>query len=138
MILVPVSVALLVFQTGSNAGLFYPVLLNIGLFVVFFSSLDSAKNFIQKIAEKTSGASLDATGVRYTRTVTKIWCGFFITNIVVSISLIWRQAFDWWAIYNGLVSYIMIGILLVGERILRKKIQHKMRHNPLDSLDQNG
>jgi uncharacterized membrane protein len=33
-----------------------------------------------------------------------------------------------WALYNGLISYLMIGLLLAGEYLVRLHVQRKHAH----------
>ncbi len=127
LILLPIFLGLLVLALGVQAGLFYPIAINMGLLGVFYSSLSAPKNFIQYLAEKIENRSLDRIEVRYTRWITKIWCAVFIVNISISVLLVWFHRLDLWTIYNGAVSYFIMLALLLGERLLRNRIHRKMR-----------
>jgi len=63
--------------------LFYPVLVNIGLLIIFGSSLFAPQTIIEKIA-RIKEPSLPPEGVAYTRRVTWVWCIFFVLNGSVS------------------------------------------------------
>ena len=80
MVLVPIVLGLLVLSMGFRAGLYYPVIVNFGLLLIFYSSLSAPKNFIQRIAETIEKQPLDSVSVKYTSSVTKIWCVFFFTE----------------------------------------------------------
>ncbi len=55
----------------------------------------------------------------YCRQLTIIWTGFFAMNAIVCVLLaIWGTDF-FWTIYNGIVIYVMIGLLTIAEYIYR-------------------
>ena len=58
--------------------------------------------------------------VTYCRRVTSVWCIFFFVNAAVSL----HSAFFWpkhyWALYNGLISYILVGLIFAIEYICRR------------------
>lgn len=63
--------------------------------------------------------------VRYCRAVTIVWCGFFVFNLCVSAyTMLFLPDFAW-SLYNGLISYILIGVLFFGEMIVRRFVQVK-------------
>ena len=66
--------------------------------------------------------------VRYTLKVlawcrmwTWIWCTFFVINGSIATALALLAPLDWWALYNGLIAYALIGALLLGEWLLRRR-----------------
>lgn len=59
--------------------LFYPVVVNAVMLAVFGGSLWSAMPIVERLA-RLQEPDLPEKGVRYTRHVTQIWCGFFIIN----------------------------------------------------------
>ena len=62
---------------------------------------------------------LPESGVRYTRAVTQIWCGFFVLNAALSSWTIYLDNLRVWTLYNGLISYLLMGSLFVGEWLYR-------------------
>ena len=55
----------------------------------------------------------------YCRQLTIMWTGFFAFNAVMCLVLaIWSND-SWWALYNGVFIYLMIGVLVIGEYIFR-------------------
>jgi uncharacterized membrane protein len=55
----------------------------------------------------------------YCRQLTVLWTGFFAFNAITCVLLaIWGSDF-WWTLYNGIVIYLMIGLLVTGEYIYR-------------------
>lgn len=127
MIPIPIALGVLTLALGSAAGLYYPVAVNLGLLLIFYSSMSTATNFIQRIAEKVEKRPLDSIGISYTTQVTKIWCVLFLLNAAVSSFLAWQQMLDAWAFYNGVLAYLLMTILFFVEWALRSRIQQKMR-----------
>ena len=96
---------------------FYPPLCNFFVFMVFFSSLFAKETIIQKIA-RAYGDKLDKPAWIYTRRVTYVWCCLTFFNFVVSIWTIFLSD-KIWIIFNGCISYILIGLLFIVEYIVR-------------------
>ncbi|MGC0151700.1 hypothetical protein ACPRNU_04500 [Chromobacterium vaccinii] len=102
----------------------YPLLVNAVLFAIFAASLRFGPPVVERLARLTE-PELDAAGVRYTRAVTQIWCGFFIVNGGVSLATaLWADNAVWTA-YNGCVSYLLMGALFGGEWLVRRRIQSR-------------
>jgi hypothetical protein len=62
----------------------------------------------------------------YCRKVTWVWCGFFVLNGSIAFYTVFFASDALWSIYNGGISYILIGILFAGEFIVRKMTDKKM------------
>lgn len=120
----PIGIGVVVLLNGSQAGLYYPIVVNAGFFTVFYSSLSGPKNLIQRIAEKAEGKALDSTGITYTANVTRVWCCFFVFNIFVSLLFAWTDSLDLWTLYNGIISYFLIAVLFLGERLIRPRFRN--------------
>lgn len=122
--------AALVFLSDSKQGaLAYPVVINLGLFAYFSNSLRSGQTAIETLA-RLEQPVLPPEGVRYTRTLTKVWCGFFLINGGVAAITAWVGDARMWALYNGLISYALIGLLIAGERMLRPKLMRMSSVGP--------
>jgi uncharacterized membrane protein len=102
----------------------YPVAINLMLLAVFSYSLLHPPTIIEKFA-RLKTANLSATAIQYTRKVTIIWCGFFIINGLLALWTALYQDAKIWAIYNGLISYILIGVLFSAEFIYRQYAKRK-------------
>ena len=101
---------------------FYPVLINMGLFVIFVSSLVFPPSFIERLA-RLQHPDLPDNVMIYTRKVTVIWSVFFLINgIIATTTAIW-SSFAWWSLYNGLISYILMGLLMGIEYLVRIRTQ---------------
>ena len=117
-------VALIVAAAFTNQALLlklYPAALSAGMLALFGLSLLSPPSMIERFA-RLQEPDLPADGVRYTRIVTQVWCGFFIFNGLISAcTALWAsQAI--WALYNGLVSYLFMGLLFGGEWLVRRRV----------------
>lgn len=103
----------------------YPVAISGGLLLVFSTTIIRPPSMIQRIAVAT-GAVLDEAGVRYTRTLTMVWCGFFLVNGAIALCTAVLGSREQWVIYNGLLSYLIAGALFAGERLLRPRFQQHL------------
>ncbi len=58
---------------------------------------------------------------RYTRRVTQVWCGFFVLNGGLALCTALWASDAGWALYNGLVAYVLMGLLFAGEWLVRRR-----------------
>ena len=72
---------------------------------------------------------LDDYAIGYTRILTAVWVSFFIANGSIAAWTALYASIDTWTLYNGLISYVLIAVLFVGEwpvrRILRARHDRK-------------
>lgn len=113
-------IAIIVFKRPDSM-YWYPVAVNLLMLIIFASSLLSKQTIIERIA-RLQHPDLPPEGIRHTRIVTQIWCVFFIINGTIAALLVLSNKHDWWVIYTGIISYILMGILFSGEWIYRKLI----------------
>jgi len=69
---------------------------------------------------------LPAGGVAYTRKVTIMWCAFFVANGLAALATALWASNEVWLLYNGLVSYLLMGALFAGEWLVRRRIKARM------------
>jgi uncharacterized membrane protein len=100
----------------------YPVLVNFALLAVFGLSLVRGPTVAERIA-RLQEPDLDARGVAYTRRVTQVWCGFFVLNGSLALGTALWAPEAVWALYNGLVAYVLIGTLMAGEWLVRRQLR---------------
>ncbi len=102
-----------------------PVFINAGLASYFGYTLWCPPSVPTRMATLEYHGDLPAVVRGYTVAVTRLWCGFFIVN--GSIALVTALFFsrDVWALYNGLIAYIAIGLLFALEYGYRILIFHK-------------
>lgn len=102
---------------------FYPVCANLTVFLVFFISLFSKETVIQKFAKAIDG-ELSENALKYTRNLTCIWCVLTFFNFAVSLATVFMSE-EIWALFNGLISYLLIGTLFFVEYIIRTILKKK-------------
>lgn len=102
---------------------FYPVIVNTLMLGLFASSLWQKETLIERLA-RIQEPDLPESGVRYTRTVTKVWCGFFLLNGTIAFTTCFMPLAVW-TLYNGLISYILAGCLFLSEWFIRQWVQKK-------------
>ncbi|WP_143425987.1 hypothetical protein [Gilliamella sp. wkB308] len=102
--------------------LFYPVAVNLIFFIVFSYSLTQPQTIIEKFA-RMNNPQLPNQAIRYKRNVTIFWSLFFIFNGSVALITCLLENMYWWTIYNGLISYLLIGICMGMEWLIRQKFQ---------------
>lgn len=100
----------------------YPVFMSVGAFIIFATTLIKPPSMIERFA-RLAEPDLPLEGVVWTRKVTFIWCGFFVVNAVIALMTVLLASTKIWVLYNGFISYILMGILLLGEYLLRKRQQ---------------
>ncbi|KAF3981372.1 MAG: hypothetical protein HFP81_03250 [Methylococcales symbiont of Hymedesmia sp. n. MRB-2018] len=105
---------------------FYPVLMSLAFFLVFLISLKYPPSIVERIA-RLQHPDLPLDGVKYTYKVTQVWCLFFLINgLIATATALWASMI-WWILYNGLISYLLMGILMGVEYLVRIKTQPHAR-----------
>lgn len=100
----------------------YPVMINAALAIIFLQSLLNPPTVIEKLA-RLKQTDLPEHAVQYTRNVTKVWLLFFIVNGCIAAFTALYADISVWTLYNGLISYIMIGLLFAIEYLVRLRVQ---------------
>lgn len=104
----------------------YPVLVSVALLAVFASSLRFPPTVIERIARQRE-PELPPHAVHYTRQVTQVWCGFFVFNGTVALATALYASDAVWALYNGMLSYLLMGLLFAVEWLVRQRV--RARHD---------
>lgn len=116
-------VAFVIYWLGSKSGIkLYPVIINLSLLVLFASSLLGKMSFVEKLARITE-PNFPEKAVIYTRKVTQIWCVFFAVNAALSLITVLVGDDALWFWYNGVLAYVLIGILMAGEWLVRQRVK---------------
>jgi uncharacterized membrane protein len=119
------ALALCVWSFASNGLVplkLYPVLVNALFLALFVGSLVYPPSAIERLA-RLREPQLPISAVAYTRRVTQVWCVFFVCNgVLATATAVWAsEAF--WALYNGLLSYAAMGILMGLEWCVRQRVR---------------
>ena len=103
------------------AAMLYPTLMSLAWAFFFAYTLINPPTFIERIA-RLADPNLDIAGVKYTRKVTILWLVYCLINAVISLMTIILDNLSLWTLYNGCISYLLMGVLISGEYVYRKMI----------------
>ena len=81
---------------------------------------------------RSANHDVSGAATRYMRQVTWVWCGFFIANGAAALYTTLFASMEAWALYNGLIAYILIGALLAGEYLVRRVVMRRHRAFPAE------
>ncbi len=99
----------------------YPALVNAGMLALFGRSLLRPPTVVERLA-RLQDPQLPPEGVAYTRRVTQVWCLFFVGNGALAAWTAFRASRATWLLYNGLVAYLLMGLLFAGEWLVRRRV----------------
>lgn len=112
--------------SGSDLGVkLYPVLVNFSLLLIFVGSLFKPPSMIERLA-RIQQPDLPEEAIAYTRKVTQVWSCFFALNGTISLGTTVWGSDQIWALYNGLIAYLLIGLLFAIEWLVRRSVQKKV------------
>jgi uncharacterized membrane protein len=111
----------------------YPVLVNAALLLQFGLSLRDERSIVERFA-RLRVPDLSPAERRYCRTVTGVWCAFFVLNGVVAMLLAGFAPRAWWAAYTGAISYALVAALFAVEYVVRKVRFQRWGRGPVDRL----
>ncbi len=119
-----VCISGIVFFWGEKVGLrFYPVMVNAGFFILFTSSLFTSMSFVERLA-RLRESTVSEKAMAYMRQVTIAWSVFFVVNgTVATYTALWGSE-EVWVLYNGLISYLLMGGLAGGEWLVRQRVKN--------------
>ena len=112
----------------------YPVLINAALLSQFAWTLVRPPSMVERFARMQVDDLTDAE-LAYCRSVTLFWSLFFVANGALSAALAIFASRGAWALYTGLVAYLLIGACFAVEFVIRKyRFRHHAPANALDRL----
>ena len=122
LLLAPAAVGVVLLATAvANEGrvfLFVPALINLALLVSFAHTLRVGPSMVETYA-RLQVDDLSEEERAYARVVTVAWCGFFLVNGCACLWFALEASVGAWALYTGLVSYVLIGICFTIEFLYR-------------------
>ncbi|MFB2754648.1 hypothetical protein ACE02G_13490 [Shewanella xiamenensis] len=98
--------------------LYYPVVINLTMLALFSYSLYQGPSMIERFARLKEPDLPDET-IGYLKKVTLLWCGLFILNGSMAAYTAAFTSLATWTLYNGLIAYVLMGLLLGGEWLYR-------------------
>jgi uncharacterized membrane protein len=103
----------------------YPVFANVVLFGVFFYSVLHPPSVVERLV-RLREPDLPPQAVGYIRKVTLAWCAFFMGNGLLAAVTVWHGDPWVWGVYNGCIAYVLMGLLMGAEMIVRKTFKKKL------------
>jgi uncharacterized membrane protein len=116
-----VVLAALDMDLGTKA---YPVLLSLAAAYVFAQSLLSPPSLIERMARVRRPTVSEGLRI-YCRNLTVIWVVWLVLNAAIAAVLAVHGSDRAWALWTGVLSYVLSGILLVGEMGVRRVVLRK-------------
>jgi uncharacterized membrane protein len=118
-----------------------PVLIQLMLMYFFGRTLfkDKGPPFIESFV-RLQFPEFPSAIARYCRQLTLVWTVFFAMNaMIITVLAIWGAEF-WWSLYNGVLIYFLMGLLVIVEYIYRRirfadlSILHKGIPDPMSTI----
>lgn len=98
-----------------------PVLVNTIFLGVFGLSLRRGETPMVERFARLQEPELTPEQQAWCRLWTVIWSGFFVANATTALVLALAAPLAWWATWNGLVAYVLMGILFALEWTVRRR-----------------
>jgi len=100
----------------------YPVALSLAAAYAFGSSLWKPPSLVERIA-RMGEPDIPAAGQTYCRIVTMIWTVWLIVNATIAALLAVLARAEAWALWTGLLAYLIMGALFGGEMLIRPHVR---------------
>lgn len=122
-LLLPTALGILLCLIGAfldhpKVMLYLPVLFSVSFFVAFGYTLLYPPSMIEIFAQLVV-AELSDEKIIYCRRVTIVWVVFFLLNGTLAAFTACCTSLGLWSLYNGLISYIAMGVLFAAELCYR-------------------
>ncbi|MCM8525076.1 MAG: hypothetical protein NE327_01060 [Lentisphaeraceae bacterium] len=95
-----------------------PVFISLSVFTAFTITLFKPPSMIETFA-RIQDKNLPDKAIPYCRKITIIWCAFLLINSVIALYTALYTDMKTWTLYNGLISYLLMGALFAGEFLYR-------------------
>lgn len=109
---------------GPLAAKAYPVVLSLGTAAVFGVSLFRPPSLVERFA-RLQEPDLPPQGQAYCRTVTIVWTVWLVANAAVAAALALWGSDALWALWTGIVAYVVMGSLFGGEVLVRRTVRRR-------------
>lgn len=118
LVLVAAALALVALYDAQLSVRLYPAFMSAAMLLTFGYTLWRGPSMIERFARMME-PQLPESGVRYTRAVTWVWVVFFVINGIIGAYTALYADWPVWTLYNGLIAYLAMGTLFVGEMLVR-------------------
>ncbi|WP_428356314.1 hypothetical protein [Methyloprofundus sp.] len=97
-----------------------PIIIQLSLMLFFGKTLlrDKGPSLVERFAQLEFPVMPPVLS-RYCRHLTIMWTGFFAFNIVTCIFLALFASVEWWAIFTGVLIFMLTAMLMIAEYIWR-------------------
>jgi hypothetical protein len=109
---------------NAQASLMMPAFINATLCFLFLASFVVPPNMIERFAISLEGA-VPPQARAYCARVCVVWIVFFAINAGIAFDSAFRSL-EWWALYNGAISYCLIGAIFGCEYLVRRLVKRKI------------
>ena len=97
----------------------YPVVISAFMWGAFLFSLKKGRTPLVELSARAMRKTLNEAEVRYCYQLTVVWAVFMTLHLGVTVfTLFSSHAF--WALYNGCISYLLIGTLFLAGLLIGK------------------
>lgn len=100
----------------------YPALMALGVAALFAYTLFRPPTLVERIA-RLREPDMSPDGVAYCRTVTLVWTLFSLCNAAIAAGTALWGSLELWSLWTGLISYMAMGVLFVGEIAVRGRLR---------------
>jgi uncharacterized membrane protein len=100
----------------------YPVLMSLGFAALFLYSLWHPPMIVERVA-RLAEPDLPESAMPYLRKLTLAWIAFFFVNAAIAAWTVAYGTVAEWTLYNGLISYLLIGLMFGGEYLIRPLVR---------------
>lgn len=104
---------------------FYPMVFDLAVFGVFFGSLFVGQPVIERIARVLGRHEMTTAHIRYARRATWAWAILMLLIALVSLYTAVATSLETWSLFNGVIVYGVMGAMLAGEYLLRRRFARK-------------
>ena len=97
----------------------YPVVMSAAVAALFGMSLAHPPSLIERYA-RLRQPDLPPEARDYCRAVTMVWTAWLLLNALIALALAVFGSDAAWALWTGVIAYLIMGLLLAGEFVLRR------------------
>lgn len=121
--IIALMVAAFIAAGSQHLVLYYPVLINCTLLLLWFYSWLYPPTIIERFASRFKVVSNRKR--HYMRNLTLAWCLVFLVNLTAALITAMREDLNWWVAWNGLGAYLLVGLFAGGELLFRKCVHER-------------
>ena len=129
MIAVALATAALALTDSRLAALLYPVLMTLGMAAAFGLSLRRGPSLVELFASlptsELNPPDPSPAARAYMRKVTRVWAVFLLASAALSAATVAWGDMAVWTLYNGLISYLLMGGLFAVEYAVRRRVRRR-------------